>query len=43
MLEGQWQGALNQWGFFQEGRLGDYVAASLNAWFDLAEAGSGAA
>ena len=39
LLEAQWQGAINQWGFFREGTLIDYVAASLNAWFDLAEAG----
>ncbi|HEY5411760.1 MAG TPA: TetR/AcrR family transcriptional regulator [Caulobacteraceae bacterium] len=34
LLEAQWQGAMNQWGFFQEGRLPDYVAQSLNEWFD---------
>jgi AcrR family transcriptional regulator len=39
LLEAQWQGAFNQWGFFREGRLPDYVARSLGAWFDLAEAG----
>ncbi len=38
LLEAQWQGALNQWGFFQEGRLADYVASSLIAWFDAMEA-----
>jgi AcrR family transcriptional regulator len=38
LIEAQWQGALNQWGFFPEGRLVDYVARSLNEWFDLAEA-----
>ncbi|WP_293675969.1 TetR/AcrR family transcriptional regulator [uncultured Phenylobacterium sp.] len=38
LLEAQWQGAFNQWGFFREGRLPDFVAASLDAWFDLAEA-----
>jgi AcrR family transcriptional regulator len=37
LLEAQWQGALNQWGFFQEGRLVDYVARCLGEWFDLAE------
>ncbi|HXQ13794.1 MAG TPA: TetR family transcriptional regulator [Caulobacteraceae bacterium] len=39
LIEAQWQGAFNQWGFFREGRLPDFVAASLEAWFDLAEAG----
>ena len=39
LLEAQWQGAFNQWGFFREGRLPDFVAGSLEAWFDLAEAG----
>jgi AcrR family transcriptional regulator len=39
LLEAQWQGAFNQWGFFREGRLPDFVADSLEAWFDLAEAG----
>jgi len=37
LLEAQWQGAFNQWGFFREGRLADFVAESLEAWFDLAE------
>jgi AcrR family transcriptional regulator len=37
MLEAVWQGAINQWGFFQEGSLSDYVARALNDWFDLAE------
>lgn len=41
LLEAQWQGAINQWGFFREGTLAEHVAASLNAWFDLAEAGAG--
>ncbi len=36
LIEAQWQGAFNQWGFFREGRLPDFVAASLQAWFDLA-------
>jgi AcrR family transcriptional regulator len=39
LLEAQWQGAFNQWGFFREGRLPDFVAHSLAAWFELAEAG----
>ena len=39
LIEAQWQGALNQWGFFPEGRLADYVARCLNEWFDLAEGG----
>jgi len=39
LIEAQWQGAFNQWGFFREGRLPDFVAGSLEAWFDLAEAG----
>ncbi len=38
LLEAQWQGAMNQWGFFQEGRLPDYVALALNEWFDAMEA-----
>jgi AcrR family transcriptional regulator len=38
LLEAQWQGAFNQWGFFREGRLTDFVTQSLDAWFDLAEA-----
>ena len=38
LLEAQWQGAMNQWGFFQEGRLPDYVARCLNEWFDAVEA-----
>ena len=41
LLEAQWQGAFNQWGFFRAGRLRDFVAESLEAWFDLAEAGRG--
>ena len=39
LIEAQWQGAFNQWGFFREGRLPDFIAAALAAWFDLAEAG----
>jgi hypothetical protein len=38
LIEAQWQGAFNQWGFFREGRLPDFVSDSLEAWFDLAEA-----
>jgi AcrR family transcriptional regulator len=37
LIEAQWQGAFNQWGFFREGRLPDFVTDSLGAWFDLAE------
>lgn len=33
LLEAQWQGALNQWGFFREGRLSAYVVRSLKLWF----------
>jgi len=36
LVEAQWQGAFNQWGFFHEGRLADFVRKSLQAWFDLA-------
>ena len=39
LIEAQWQGAFNQWGFFRDGRLPDFVTASLEGWFDLAEAG----
>jgi AcrR family transcriptional regulator len=39
LIEAQWQGAFNQWGFFREGRLPDFVTGSLEAWFDLAEGG----
>jgi AcrR family transcriptional regulator len=38
LIEAQWQGAFNQWGFFREGRLPDFVIGALEAWFDLAEA-----
>ena len=38
LLEAQWQGAMNQWGFFHEGLLPDYVARALNEWFDAMEA-----
>ncbi len=37
LIEAQWQGAMNQWGFFQDGRLPDYVARALNEWFDAME------
>ena len=37
LLEAQWQGAMNQWGFFQAGRLPDYVTNALNEWFDAME------
>src|SRR5258706_8069778 len=33
LLEAQWQGAFNPWGFFLEGRLPDFVTGSLQAWF----------
>ena len=26
LIEAQWQGAFNQWGFFREGRLPDFVS-----------------
>ena len=38
LLDAQWQGALNQWGFFKEGRLVDYVRRCLREWFALAGA-----
>lgn len=38
LIEAQWQGAMNQWGFFHEGRLPDYVAHALGEWFDAMEA-----
>lgn len=38
LLDAQWQGAMNQWGFFQDGRLPDYVARALNEWFDAIDA-----
>ena len=41
LIEAQWQGAFNQWGFFREGSLPDFVSVSLEAWFDLAEAAPG--
>ena len=39
LIEAQWQGAFNQWGFFRDGSLPDFVTASLEGWFDLAEGG----
>ncbi|MDP3660480.1 TetR/AcrR family transcriptional regulator [Phenylobacterium sp.] len=36
LVEAQWCGALQQWGVQRRGRLADYVAESLAAWFDLA-------
>ena len=38
LIEAQWQGALLQWGIAHEGRLGDFVTRSLEAWFRLAGA-----
>jgi AcrR family transcriptional regulator len=35
LVEAQWQGVLNQWGIFRQGRLADYVTQRLRAWFDL--------
>ncbi|HEY1749767.1 MAG TPA: TetR family transcriptional regulator [Caulobacteraceae bacterium] len=35
LVEAQWQGVLVQWGIEREGRLSDYVAARLRAWFEL--------
>lgn len=35
LVEAQWQGALNQWGIFREGRLVEFVTDRLRAWFDL--------
>lgn len=35
LIEAQWQGAMNQWALNPEGRLTDYVANSLIAWFTL--------
>ncbi|HLK24209.1 MAG TPA: helix-turn-helix domain-containing protein [Caulobacteraceae bacterium] len=35
LVEAQWQGALLQWGLEPEGRLADFVARSLQAWFNL--------
>jgi AcrR family transcriptional regulator len=38
LIEAQWQGAMLQWGIEHEGRLGDFVARSLESWFRLAGA-----
>jgi len=35
LVEAQWQGLLVQWGIEREGRLSDFVAAQLRAWFTL--------
>jgi AcrR family transcriptional regulator len=35
LVEAQWQGALVQWGIFRQGRLADFMTASLRAWFAL--------
>ena len=35
LVEAQWQGVLNQWGIFRQGRLADFVTDRLRAWFDL--------
>jgi AcrR family transcriptional regulator len=35
LVEAQWQGALLQWGIEREGRLSEFVAAQLAAWFEL--------
>ena len=35
LVEAQWQGVLNQWGIFRQGRLADFVTERLRAWFDL--------
>lgn len=36
LAEAQWQGALSQWGIQPQGKLGDFVARRLRAWFSLA-------
>jgi len=41
LVEAQWQGALLQWGIAHDGRLGDFVTRSLEAWFRLAGAATG--
>jgi AcrR family transcriptional regulator len=41
LVEAQWQGALLQWGIAHEGRLGDYVTRSLEAWFRLVAVAGG--
>ncbi|HLY80367.1 MAG TPA: TetR/AcrR family transcriptional regulator [Caulobacteraceae bacterium] len=35
LVEAQWQGVLNQWGIFRQGRLSDFVIERLRAWFEL--------
>jgi AcrR family transcriptional regulator len=35
LVEAQWQGALLQWGLEPQGRLADFVASTLRAWFSL--------
>ena len=41
LIEAQWQGALLHWGIAHEGRLGDFVTRSLEAWFRVAGVGDG--
>jgi AcrR family transcriptional regulator len=38
LIEGQWQGALLQWGIEHDGRLADFIERNLRAWFRLAGA-----
>jgi AcrR family transcriptional regulator len=38
LVEAQWQGVLNQWGIFREGRLADFVTERLRVWFALVQA-----
>lgn len=38
LVEAQWQGVLVQWGIAPEGKLADFVAKSLEAWFSLVQA-----
>lgn len=35
LVEAQWQGVLVQWGIERRGRLSDFVAEQLRAWFRL--------
>lgn len=35
LLDAQWQGALNQWGIFRQGRLSNYMMKSLRDWFRM--------
>ena len=35
LVEAQLQGVLVQWGIFRQGRLADFVAERLRAWFEL--------